>query len=181
MKKKITLLVILILGVLVLGCVEQVTPKSGLMEEKTDVNYQPVTTTETPTEYLLVKHSVQTVDKFRDKLWTTDERYIYPKEGSVFLVITINITNVGYSTIKTEWTDWSLSVSIKDNPNTYMNVDMAISALSDVDIEYKGAYIENGGYYKAQVPFEVPKNWKNYKIFYRSAYKKYNIKWQAEK
>ena len=43
--KKITLIVILILGVLVLGCVEKVSPKSGTVEEKTAVTENAIITT----------------------------------------------------------------------------------------------------------------------------------------
>lgn len=192
--RKYLVIGLLIILVFSIGCVgENTSPKSGINEEKTPVK-SPITTTTInpvkttivptqtpePTEYLVVRYSAQTVEKFRDKIWTTEERYIYPKQGNVFLVLTVNITNIGYPSIKTDWTDWQLSVSTQDNPNTYVDTDLSINALHNVDIDYKGASIENGGYYKAQVPYEAPKNWANYKLKYGPSYKGYNIKWEPE-
>lgn len=185
---------LIILIILSIGCVENTSPKSGTEKEKIPVT-NPVTTTtinpvktvvvptqtSEPTEYLVIKYNVQTVDKFREKWSTTEEKYAYPKKpGNVFLVITVNVSNNGYQLITTSWLDWGLSISTKDNPNTYVTVEKATDHLSNVDIKYpEEAMLENGGYVKGQIPFEVPENWDKYKVFFKR-YDKYNIKWEHE-
>lgn len=187
--RKYLVIGLLIILVFSIGCVsENTSPKSGTPVKSpiTTTTINPVKTTivptqtPEPTEYVNIKYNAQTVDKFREKWSTTEEKYQYPKTGNVFLVITVNVSNIGYPLIKTSWLDWGISISTKDNPNTYVTIEKSISNLGNVDIKYpEEAMLENGGYIKGQIPFEVPANWDNYKIFFKR-YEKYNIKWQPE-
>lgn len=131
--------------------------------------------TSDPAKYIIVKYRAQIIDRFRDKYWN-DQNFVYPKPGNIFLIVTFEITNIGYTEFSTGGTDWVLSVSTQDNPNAYIKADVAPQVWGYVDMEYKGATIDNGGYYKAQVPYEVPKNMVNYKLKY-GQYSAYNIRW----
>ncbi len=137
-----------------------------------------VHTTLNPTEYINVEYSEQTANKIRNKGYTTETIYEYPDSGKVYLIVTFDLTNKGYSEFKTTWTDWDISVSTTDNPNTYVEVDTDIPTLHSLDYEYGDATLQNGGKYKGQLAYQVPDNWKDYKLIYGPSYK--DIKFEFE-
>jgi Domain of unknown function (DUF4352) len=176
--------VITVLALLFSGCVSETSPKSEIESENVQplkTTFAPVSTiTPEPENWMLVKYSATVADKVVNKYFTTETKWEYPEEGNVFLIISLDISNHGYSEIKVDWVDWKLSYSTKDNPNTFISADIAISALNHVDHEFKSAVIENNGYYTAQIPYEVPANWNQYRLTYTGTPQRI-VKWQEVK
>lgn len=189
-----SIFLILILMLALTGCIDtQETKKIGSdisdIPKKQIDNPAPIyiaTSTATPVtvKNVLVQYNVDTVDRFVYIDYGHDEKieYTYPKAGNKFVVITLKITNNGSKTIKTTWTDWDMSVSTTDNPNTYIKVDKVIAAINNkhAGIMYPEAELDTGGFIIGQVPFEVPANFNDYKIKYTGYNKDVNIEWQKD-
>ncbi len=183
---------LVIILTLSMGCVENTTQSKPIKESvpKEPINDRaPVytiapTVTSAPVKNTLVQYNVETADRFVYIDYGHDEKidYTYPKEGNKFVVVTLKITNNGSKTIKTTWTDWDMSVSTTDNPNTYIKVDKVTAAINNkhAGIMYPEAELDTGGFVIGQVPFEVPKNFNDYKIKYTGYNKDVNIEWQKD-
>lgn len=191
MKEKYLAIGLIMILVLSLGCVgntDQTTSikKSGSKEPINNPvpTYTSIpTSTPIPTANLLVEYNVQTVNRFIYIDYGHDDKidYTYPNTGNTLVVLTLKVTNNGSKVIKTNWLDWDMSISTADNPNAYIKVDIVTSAINSrhSGIIYPDAELETGGYIIGQIPFEVPANFNDYKIFYTRD-SGVHIEWQRD-
>lgn len=126
----------------------------------------------TPVNKILVEHYAKRIDK----LTKYGSEYQYPRLGMTFLVINLKITNQGYPMVKVNQFQWSLKVSTKDNPSSYIQTDSMFSSKDD-GIECRDTELENGGWAICKIPFEVPENYDQYKIYW-SGYNNANVEWK---
>lgn len=183
----------LVIGLVILivfsaGCVENTSPKSKVDEKKEMIAEEPIETTAqdiektestpipTPTNKVLVEHYEKSVDKLTEYILSDGPKYQYPSPSMTFLVINLKITNKGYSMININKFQWNLKVSTKDNPNAYVEAEKMFSGEAD-GIVCKDTQLENGGWASCKIPFEAPKNYDQYKLFWND-FNNVNIEWK---
>ena len=130
----------------------------------------------TPANKILIEHYAKSVDKLTKYVLSNGPEYQYPNPGMTFLVINLKVTNYGYSSVKINSYQWNLKISTKNNPNSYVEADKLYYGEKD-GIECKETILEDGGWTLCKIPFEVPKNYDEYKIFW-SDYSNKNIEWK---
>lgn len=125
---------------------------------------------------ILIEHYEKNVDKLTKYVLSDGPEYQYPNPGMTFLVINLKITDQGYPSVKINSYQWNLKISTKDNPNSYTEANKVYYGEKD-GIECKETILENGGWALCKIPFEVPKNYGEYKVFWND-YSNKNIEWK---
>lgn len=125
------------------------------------------TIVQAPENNIVIEYYANSVDKLTKYISSNGPEYEYPKRGNTFLVINLKIINNDYKSIKIDVYQWNLKVSTKDNPNAYVEVDKIFQGKDD-GIECKETVLENGGWAVCKIPFEVPINYENYKIYWNN-------------
>jgi hypothetical protein len=185
MNNRIYLTIGLIVLVFIAGCVENTSPKSStdVKIETTAIQTQnPVvaraTHTPVPTSAnkVVIEHYPTQMDKLTKYVLSNGPEYQYPSPGMTYMVVNLKITNQGYPMIKVNQFQWSLKVSTKDNPNAYTAASSVFYGKED-GIECKDTELENGGWTTCKIPFEVPTNHDQYKLYW-NGFNDANIEWK---